>query len=135
MEFIYELDEGQIKDLHTLYQREWWTKGRSLIDTKACVEGSQICIGIVDVSGRLQGFSRVLTDYTFKALVFDVIVSEACRGTGLGDKLMALVMNHEQLTHVKHFELYCLPELYAFYKRWGFSSDVGDITLMRCVKE
>ena len=53
MEVIYEFGEGQIKDLHKLYQREWWTKGRSLIDTKACVEGSQICIGIVDDFGRL----------------------------------------------------------------------------------
>ena len=133
MEFIYEFDEGQIKDLHTLYQREWWTKGRSLIDTKACVEGSQICIGVVDASGHLQGFARVLTDYTFKALIFDLIVSERQRGTGLGDKLMGLIMNHEQLRHVKHFELYCLPELYAFYENYGFSPDVGDIKLMRCV--
>ena len=134
MQVIYEFNEEQIKELQELYAREWWTNTRTLVETRACVEGSQICIGIIDTSGRLQGFARVLTDYTFKALVFDVIVSEACRGTGLGDKLMALVMNHEQLTHVKHFELYCLPELYAFYKRWGFSSDVGDITLMRCVK-
>ena len=125
MKVIYELNEQQIKDLHELYQREWWTKGRSLIDTKACVEGSQICIGVVDASGRLQGFSRVLTDYTFKALIFDLIVSERQRGTGLGDKLMEFIMNHEQLRPVKHFELYCLPELYAFYENFGFSPDVG----------
>ena len=134
MQVIYEFTEEQIEDLQKLYRREWWTDARTLGETKACVEGSQICIGIIDTSGRLHGFARVLTDFTFKALVFDVIVSEECRGTGLGDKLMELVMNHEQLRQVKNFELYCLPELYAFYERWGFSSDVGDITLMRCVK-
>ena len=131
MKVIYELNEEQIIDLHELYQREWWTKGRSLAETKQCVEGSQISIGVVDAAGSLQGYSRVLTDYTFKALIFDVIVSERHRGTGLGDKLMELIMSHEQLRGIKHFELYCLPELYGFYEKFGFSPDVGDVNLMR----
>jgi GNAT superfamily N-acetyltransferase len=134
MEVIYELNEEQIGDLHNLYQREWWTEGRSLAETKQCVEGSQICIGLVDDAGALYGFSRVLTDYTLKALIFDVIVSEQYRGTGLGDELMELVMGHEQLRRVKHFELYCLPEMYGFYEKFGFSPDVGDVKLMRCAK-
>ena len=134
MEVIYDLSGRQIGDLHQLYQGEWWTRGRSLAETKQCVDGSQICIGVIDDAGALHGFSRVLTDFTFKALIFDVIVSEPHRGTGLGDKLMALVMDHEGLRRVKHFELYCLPELYGFYGRFGFSSDVGAVNLMRYVK-
>ena len=134
MQVIYEFTEEQIENLQELYRREWWTDTRTLAETKACVEGSQISIGIVDAAGRLQGFARVLTDFTFKALIFDVIVSQGCRGTGLGDRLMELIMSHERLRRVKHFELYCLPEMYAFYERCGFSPDVGDITLMRCIK-
>ena len=133
MKVIYELNKEQINDLQVLYQNEWWTKGRSLAETKQCVEGSQISIGVVDAAGSLQGFSRVLTDYTFKALIFDVIVSAQHRGTGLGDKLMELIMSHEQLRRIKHFELYCLPELFGFYEKFGFSSDVGDVNLMRSV--
>ena len=134
MQVIYEFTEEQIEDLHELYRREWWTDTRTLVDTKACVEGSQICIGIVDASSRLRGFARVLSDFTFKALIFDLIVSEECRGTGLGDKLMELIVNHERLRRVKHFELYCLPEMHAFYERRGFSPDVGGITLMRRIE-
>jgi len=133
MKVIYELSDGQVGKLHQLYQREWWTKGRSLAETKRCVEGSQVCIGVIDDTGVLHGFSRVLTDYTFKALIFDVIVSEQHRGTGLDDKLMRLVMDDDRLRGVKHFELYCLPELYGFYEKFGFSPDVGDVKLMRCV--
>ena len=133
MEVIYELSGRQIGDLHQLYQREWWTKGRSLAETKQCVDGSQICIGVIDDAGALHGFSRVLTDFTFKALIFDIIVSEQHRGRGLGDKLMGLVMDHERLRRVKHFELYCLPELYSFYGKFGFSTDVGAVKLMRRV--
>jgi hypothetical protein len=45
---------------------------------------------------------------------------------------MSLVKNHDKLVKVKHFELYCLPELEIFYKNLGFSTDVGGIKLMRC---
>jgi hypothetical protein len=51
MKAIYELNEEQISDLQVLYQNEWWTKGRSLAETKQCVEGSQISIGVVDAAG------------------------------------------------------------------------------------
>ena len=54
------------------------------------------------------------------------------RGKGLGQKLMSIAKNHEQLKKVKHLELYCLPEMEAFYADFGFSSDVGGIKLMRC---
>lgn len=131
MKPVYQLDDRQIEELHRLYQSEWWTRGRSLEDTRRCVAGSQICIGLVDDMGSLQGFARVLTDYTFKALIFDVIVSKSQRGQGLGDKLLQLIRTHESLRHVKHFELYCLPDMLPFYERHGFSHDVGDVRLMR----
>ena len=56
-------------------QGEWWTRSRSLEETKQCVLGSQICIGITSEADNLVGFVRVLTDFTFKALIFDVIVA------------------------------------------------------------
>ncbi len=131
MNIIYQLNDHHITQLHQLYQNEWWTRGRTLDETRRCASGSQICIGLVDTNNDLIGYTRVLTDYTFKALIFDVIVRKDQRGTRLGDTLISLVKEHEKLQDVKHFELYCLPELYDFYKRHGFSTDVGDIRLMR----
>lgn len=128
---IYQLDEQHLQQLHELYQNEWWTKGRSLEATRKCISHSQIRIGILNNSGDLIGFARVLTDFTFKALIFDVIVAPAYRDQGLGDKLVSLILNHEQLREVRSFELYCLPELMPFYVRHGFSDEVGAIKLMR----
>ena len=94
-------------------------------------EGSQIRIGLTDDRGDLIGFARVITDYTFKALVFDVIVACAHRGKGLGEHLIKLVLEHPDLARVRHFELYCLPDVEPFYQRYGFSTEVGGVHLMR----
>lgn len=131
MNVIFELNEQHVQELNELYQNEWWTKGRSIEDTESCVNGSQINIGIVDENNSLQAYARVLTDYTFKALIFDIIVADNQRGKGLGNRLISLIKGHEKLRKVKHFELYCLPEMFPFYEKHGFSSDVGEIKLMR----
>lgn len=132
MEVIYELSESHIQDLHDLYKDEWWTNQRSLEETRKCVQGSQVCIGLIE-NGLLVGFVRVITDFTFKALIFDLIINSKYRNLKLGKKLMGLVKNHEKLKGVTHFELYCLPELINFYKRFEFSEEIGDIKLLRCI--
>lgn len=131
MDITYELSEKHIKQLHSLYQNVWWAKGRTLEDTKRCVLGSQICVGLADDDENLVGFARVLTDYIFKALIFDVIVSESMRDRGLGKRLITLITSHVRLKSVKHFELYCLPDMQEFYTMCGFSSDLGGVELMR----
>ncbi len=130
---IYKLDVRQIAQLHALYQKEWWTKGRSLSATRQCVEGSQVCVGLVDGAGTLHAFARVISDFIFKAVIFDVIVSNEARHGGLGNRLMELITGHEKLRHVSHIELYCLPELFPFYQRSGFSEKVANLRLMRSV--
>ena len=132
MEIINTFNDKQVRQLHALYQQEWWSAQRSLADTKRCIEGSQFCIGLIDDSGTLQGFARVLTDYIFKALIFDLIVTKPQRNTGIGNKVISTIKNHPQLQEVQHFELYCLPEIFSFYEKHGFSGEVGDIKLMRC---
>ncbi|WP_338353401.1 GNAT family N-acetyltransferase [Thalassolituus oleivorans] len=117
--------------VHALYQREWWTQGRTLEETKTCISGSQICIGVLEVDQNLIGFVRVLTDFTFKALIFDVIVEESYRSRGVGKYLIELVKSHKRLARVKHFELYCLPELVPFYRKQGFTTEVGGVALLR----
>ena len=131
MHVVYQLDSTRIAQLQAFFAREWWTSDRSLEETRRCVEGSQICIGLTGDSGDLIGFARVITDYTFKALIFDVIVAEERRGEGLGDRLIELVLRHPDLARVRDFELYCLPGMGPFYERHGFSVEVGGVHLMR----
>ena len=131
LQVVDTLCAQQIVQLHQLFQQEWWSEERSLVDTQRCVEGSQLCIGLIEPQGQLVGFARVLTDVTFKALIFDLIVRQDWRAQGLGKQLLALIKTHEKLRQVQHFELYCLPEMFEFYTALGFSTEVGGVQLMR----
>jgi predicted GNAT family N-acyltransferase len=133
---VTKLSEKQIEQLEKMFQVEWWTKGREFGDIKMMVENSDIIIGCCDPStNELIGFTRVLTDYVYKAFIFDVIVEESYRGKDLGRVLIDSVLKTPSLQEVKHFELYCLPEMVSFYKKWGFSEELGELTFMRKVKK
>jgi GNAT superfamily N-acetyltransferase len=133
-EQIEQLSEGQISDLHQMFQEEWWTKGRELEEVRRMLEHTSVVVGFCDAeSKRLVAFARVLTDYVYKALVLDLIVEAGSRGRGLARVLMDAVVSHPPLASVRHFELYCRPELMSLYRKWGFSDELGDLRFMRRV--
>jgi GNAT superfamily N-acetyltransferase len=64
-------------------------------------------------------------------LVLDVIVDASARSKGLGKALMDRLIEHPALQSVRHFELYCLPELISFHQQWGFTENLGELRFMR----
>jgi predicted GNAT family N-acyltransferase len=129
---IEELTDSHIDDLHELFQNEWWTETRKREELPQMLASSDELVAFEDSGSReLVAFARVLTDYTYKALVFDVIVAESHRGHGLVERLMEEIFNHPRLVDVEHFELYCLEEMAGFYEQWGFTDKLGDLRLMR----
>ena len=131
---IESLNQKHTKQLHKLYQNEWWTDERTLEKTEKVVENSSIVIGLTNEEDDLIAFARLLTDFTFKAIIFDVIVEKSLRHEGLGKKLMDLIVHHKKLQDVKHFELYCRPEMVPFYKAYGFEDDLNELVFMRKMK-
>lgn len=132
MEYIDKLNDRQIEQLNCLFEKEWWTKGRQLQDIKKMLAHSDIVVGICDSETKeLIGFSRVLTDFTFKVLILDVMVKETLRGKDLGKALLNRIMEHPQLEKVAHFELYCRPEMIPFYEKWGFTDNLKNLHFMR----
>ena len=129
---IHQLSEAQIGQLHALYQQEWWTTGRSLEDVRKMLVHSDCVFGLCEPgSERLIGFARVLSDRVYKALIFDVIVAAEVRGRGVGQALMRAVLGHPDLRTVRHFELYCVPDMEPFYRQFGFTADVSGVRLLR----
>lgn len=126
------LSESQIEDLYRLFINEGWSKDRSIDDMRRMLDATPVQIAFADAAtNRLVAFARVLTDMTYKALVFGVIVDPTWRDRGLGKMLMDALIAHPMLADVRHLELSCKPELQGFYDRWGFR-DMGDgIRLLR----
>ncbi len=133
---IERISPVQLHDLWRLYQEEWWTKGRSLDETRRAVEGAQILFGYQERgTGKLVGFTRVLTDFIVTGLVMDVIVAREWRKTGMGKALIDRVVQHPQLRLNKRLELYCRRELIPFYEKWGFQTASGPVVPMRRLQE
>jgi predicted GNAT family N-acyltransferase len=130
--FVDRLEERHVRDLHALYQDEWWTRGRTLDEARRVVEGSDHVFAICRrPDDRLVAFARVLTDGVFKTLIFDVIVAAPCRNEGLGRALMTRIIEHPAIARVRHLELYCRPELKSYYAQWGFTADLPEVNYMR----
>jgi len=129
---VEEWNEERVDDLRRLYQQVWWARERTPEQIRTVLEHSDLLVGLCELDGeRLIAFARVLTDRIFKAWIFDVIVDAEYQGRGLGQELLDRICGHEMLRDVQHFELYCREELVPFYERWGFTTQTGDVWLMR----
>jgi GNAT superfamily N-acetyltransferase len=128
----WSVEDDQLSDLLALFESAWWTAGRTAEETTRMLQESDVVVVLTDrASQRLVGFARVLTDYTYLAMVLDVIVDTGRRGSGYGATLMDAVVGHPALAEVRSIELICQPELIPFYRRWGFTDEVGRSLLMR----
>ena len=127
---VSQLSEQQISELTDLYTNESWSQNRTQQDIAKMLAASDIVIGLVDECDRLIGFIRVLTDFVYRAFIFDVMVKSTHRNQGLSKKLLESVIDHPQLQSVEYLGLYCLPEMVPFYERWGFTTEIGGLQLM-----
>jgi predicted GNAT family N-acyltransferase len=96
------------------------------------VNNTDVFVTALDpATGRLLGFARVLTDFSYVALIVDVIVRPEWRARGIGSALMEAIVEDPRLAQVQSLELVCQEALEPFYSRWGFTSRVGGSRLMR----
>jgi predicted GNAT family N-acyltransferase len=99
--FVEQLDDRLRGDLMELYRHEWWTHQRREEDVVRMLQHTDLVVGVCSEPGdELVAFARVLTDRTFKATIFDVIVDQAHRGTGLGRRVIQYVLDHPMLADV-----------------------------------
>ena len=128
----HEISDGQIRQLMELYREEWWSNSRTEAEVRRMLKGSDILFAVTERGSKdLIAFARVLTDDVYFALVFDVIVGSEHRGGGVGRSLMDAIVAHPRIQGVRSIELVCQPELVEFYKKWGFTNEVGRSLLMR----
>ncbi len=136
IEAIAQLTETQIQDLHQLYQSTWWGQERTLPDIQKMLQNTDLIVAFCEVkTEKLVAFARVLTDYVYRAVIWDVIVAESYRKQGWGKALVEEIANHPSLQEVEFLGLICLPEIVPFYEKSGFTDDLSHIRLMQRSRE
>jgi predicted GNAT family N-acyltransferase len=127
---VNQLDETQISELVELYKNEFWSYNRTYPGVVKMLAASDIIIALVNEEKELIAFCRILTDFVYRGVLYDVIVKPSYRKMGFGAKLLDEVVNHPQLKEVENMALFCLPEMIPFYQRWGFTNEVVKLELM-----
>lgn len=131
---IASLDEAQTRQLKELFEREWWSRQRSIEEVREMLTNSSVVVAFAEKDGgRLIAFCRVVTDFVFQGTLYDVVVAEDWRGRGLGRMLMDVLLRHPRLARVRSIWLRCHRSLEPFYAKWGFTLLNDDANWMRKV--
>jgi N-acetylglutamate synthase-like GNAT family acetyltransferase len=118
-----------VAELQDLYQFAWWTKKRRNADVAKMLKHPQVFLTAWD-GPKLHGFARVITDFTYRAIIADVIVRPGSHGQGIGSHLVKQAVKDKRLKSVTGFWLYTTDKQ-AFYKKQGFEFSPKHLMILR----
>jgi ribosomal protein S18 acetylase RimI-like enzyme len=117
------------EEIQSLYRFTRWGRSRSLEQIAKMLEGTSICFS-VRYEGKLVAFCRIMTDFVFRAALWDILVHPDHQGRGLGSKLLNYALEHPAIKPVPIIVTYT-SELVGFMNRLGFESREGLSILQR----
>ena len=103
-----------------LFEQSSWASGRTLDDAQEMVKHTHVFLTAWD-GDRLVGCGRVLTDYVYRASIWDVIVDGQYQGQDIGTEIIKRILSHPTLQRVELFWL-CTRDKQVFYETLGFSA-------------
>lgn len=118
-----------LRALKALYADAWWTAGRGDAGIRSVLAHSDLFA--TAWQGRsLVAFARVSTDFAYRAVLWDVIVSRRLQRRGLGTKLVSAILKEPRLKDVESFWLFT-SDKQAFYRRFGFATHPRNVMVWR----
>lgn len=118
-----------VAQLQALYAHAWWTKDRKDADVRKMLRQPQVLLTAWQ-GRRLAGFARVITDFTYRAIIADVIVHPELGAQGIGSSLVKRALKDKRLRSVTGFWLYTTDKQ-AFYKKLGFGFSPKNLMIIR----
>ncbi|MFC3477534.1 GNAT family N-acetyltransferase [Halobacterium litoreum] len=107
------------EELCSLYREYGWWADRDPESVRRALQNTDETVLVRDEAGDPVGAARILTDYVYYAMVYDVIVAADDRGEGVGREVMAAVREHPRLQDVAP-SLLAREGLVPFYEACGF---------------
>ncbi len=121
MTTVRDLTPNDAAALTDLYEDYKWWADREREGVRRALSQTDVAVGLEDTAtDDLIGAARVLTDGTYYATVFDVLVAADRRGEGVGKRLMQAVVDHPDLQDVVGLSLLCRRGLVPYYESVGF---------------
>ena len=116
------------EQLIKLFKQTGWANARDPLAIQQMLDRSHFTLGVWD-EDHLIGFSRVISDDRYRALIDDVVVDGAYRGQGIASEMLDKLLKRMQ--HIEEIMLDCAPELEGFYARFGFQAKRSSSLLLR----
>lgn len=116
-----EIDLYQLQELFNI--AAFWAKGRSVEDLGVAIANSDPVISVWDRK-KLIGFARATSDGIYRATIWDVVIHPDYRGTGLGSKLVEIVLSHPRMKMVERVYLMTTHKQ-KFYEKIGFQTNTS----------
>lgn len=114
-------DESLPKLLDLLNKNAYWQAHLTLDRLKLLIKNSHCFFAFSDAN-EIVGFSRVLTNYTSFASLWDVVVDEQYRGKGIGILLMHNIFSDKTLCNIDNWVLFT-DTAKGLYRKFGFVSE------------
>ncbi len=109
---------GQLRNLFE--SGSFWAQGRSCADLRRMLVGSQAAVTAWD-GLRLVGFGRATSDGIYRAVLWDVVVTQDHQGLGLGRRVVEALLEAPPLIASERVYLMTTNSS-GFYERLGFRS-------------
>ena len=126
-----EIREGSAVDpevLRHLFQHVPWARTRTQAGIRKMLDHTDYIFSAWE-GDQLVAFTRVLTDRTYRATLWDVVVHPDYQKSGVGELLLQHILSHPDLVSVERFWLNTRDK-FRFFEKFGFTrSDQGMVRI------
>ena len=110
-------------------ENTFWASNRKLINIKTMLKQSDIVVSLWKQK-KLIGFGRCLTDHIYRAVLWDVVISNNFKGRGYGRLLINKIIHSKELKSVEKIYLMTTNQK-AFYVKNGFKDSYPQVLLIK----
>jgi GNAT superfamily N-acetyltransferase len=107
-----------LRQLMELFRHAYWTDRRTAKDVRRMLRYTPFTLSAWQ-GDRLVAFCRVLTDFTYRAVLYDVIVHPDFRGQGVAKQLMQKLHTHPKLRRIESWYL-STRNAHGLYSQFGW---------------
>jgi len=95
-----------------------WARGRDEKELKIMLANSDVVITLWS-SKKLIGFGRATSDYSFRAVLWDIVIADDLQGNGYGQDIVQALLNSKAIKKAKKIYLMTTKST-NFYQQFGF---------------